>query len=296
MTLNTRIIAHEFDYWVPGTLEEALSLLNQYGPEAKVLAGGTDLVSRMKWEKVTPAHVIDIKKIDGLGHIEEGEVVRIGAANNFKTVMEYFRTSQKYAALFEAIYGIGKTQVLNMGTIGGNISNGSPKADTAPPLLVFNGRVRLLSEQGERILDLEDFFKGFNKTVLASNEIMTEIQFDAFPDGKSSAFQKKTRVGADISKISCAAAVERDGDVCVSCRIALGAVGSVPMRTPGAENMLNGENIDESLIEKTALQVAKEAKPPETGRISAEYRRHLAAVMFRDVFWKAWQRAAGETS
>ena len=294
MVVNTRLLTHEFDYLVPGTLEEALQLLNQYGPEAKILAGGTDLISRMKYEKVRPAYVIDIKNIAGLNHIEEGEVVKIGAANNFQAVMEFFRPSIKHAALYEAIYGIGKTQVLNMGTIGGNLSNGSPKADTAPPLLVFNGRVKLVSEQEERVLDLQDFHKGFNKTVLAPNELMTEIQFDAFPDGKASAFEKKTRVGGDISKISCAVAVERDGDVCTSCCIALGAAAPVPMRTPEAENMLNGKSIDEALIEKAGQQVAKEIKPPEAGRTSAEYRRHVAAVMFGDVFRKAWRRAGGE--
>ena len=294
MTLNTRIITHEFEYLAPETLDEALQLLNQYSPEAKILAGGTDLVSQMKQQKKTPSHVIDIRKIKEMYHMEKGDVVRIGAANKFRTVMEFFRPSIRHAALFEAIYGIGKTQVLNMGTIGGNLSNGSPKADTAPPLLVFEGRVKLVSKGAERFVDLKDFFKGFNETVLAPNEIMTEIRFDAFPAKKASAFEKKTRVGADISKISCAVAVERSGDVCTSCSIAVGAAGPVPMRLPEAEKVLTGRSIVESLLEKTARQVAEEINPPAGGRISAEYRRDLAAVMFKDVFRKAWGRAIGE--
>ena len=294
MTLNTRIITHEFDYEAPGSLQAALELLDRHGDNARVLAGGTDLIGALKRDKQKPALVIDISRIAELKQIEAGAQIKIGAGNTFRTVMEYFRSDARHAALFEAIYGIGKTQVLNMGTIGGNISNGSPKADTAPPLLIFCGRTKLASVAGERTVDLQDFFTGPNKTVMKTNEIMTELQFDAFSAGKASAFEKKTRVGADISKISCVVAVERQGDVCVACRIALGAAAPVPMRTLEAEKMLTGKTIDEDLINNTMPRVSQEIKPPARGRITAEYRRHLAGIMFRDVFWKAWQRAGGE--
>ncbi len=129
---------------------------------------------------------------------------------------------------------------------------------------------------------------------MADNEILTEIEFDALPQNTSGAFEKTARVGADISKITCAVTVVRDGRVCKSCRIACGAAAPVPMRTPRAEEMMNGKTINKQLIDYAALQVGKEIKPPAHGRTSAEYRRHTVAVMFRDGFWRAWKRAGGE--
>ncbi len=292
--MNTRLISHEFEYHAPQTLQKALEMLSRYGPEAKILAGGTDLVGHLKFGKRTPAHVIDIKKLAELKSISKGTVIKIGAGNNFKTVQDFFAGSIVYAGLYESIYSIGKTQVLNMATVGGNLANGSPKADTAPPLLTYDARIKLVSLKGERTLDLKEFHTGPNKTVMADNEILTEIEFDALPSHTSSAFEKTARVGADISKITCAVTVAREGSVCKSCRIACGAAAPVPMRTPPAEELINGKPVEEQLIENVALQVGKEIKPPAWGRTSQEYRRHMVAVMFRDGFWRAWEKAGGE--
>jgi carbon-monoxide dehydrogenase medium subunit len=292
--MNTRLISHEFEYHAPQTLQKALEMLSRYGPEAKILAGGTDLVGHLKFGKRTPAHVIDIKKLAELKSISKGTVIKIGAGNNFKTVQDCFAGSIVYAGLYESIYSIGKTQVLNMATVGGNLANGSPKADTAPPLLTYDARIKLVSLNGERTLDLKEFHTGPNKTVMADNEILAEIEFDALPPNTSSAFEKTARVGADISKITCAVTVAREGNICTSCRIACGAAAPVPMRTPAAEELINGKPVEKQLIENVALQVGKEIKPPAWGRTSQEYRRHMVAVMFRDGFWRAWEKAGGE--
>ena len=292
--MNTRLISHEFEYHAPQTLQKALELLSRYGPQAKILAGGTDLIGHLKFGKRTPAHLIDIKKLAELKSISKGTVITIGSGNNFKTVQDFFAGSIVYAGLYESIYSIGKTQVLNMATVGGNLANGSPKADTAPPLLTYDARIKLVSLNGERTLDLKEFHTGPNNTVMADNEILTEIEFDALPSHASSAFEKTARVGADISKITCAVTVVREGDICRSCRIACGAAAPVPMRTPRAEELINGKPVEKQLIENVALQVGKEIEPPARGRTSREYRRHMVAVMFTDGFWRAWQKAGGE--
>ncbi len=292
--MNTRLISHEFDYHAPQTLQKALELLSRYGPQAKILAGGTDLVGHLKFGKRTPAHVIDIKKLAELKSISKGPVIKIGAGNNFKAVQDFFAESIDTAGLYESIYSIGKTQVLNMGTVGGNLANGSPKADTAPPLLTYDARLKLVSLNGERTLDLKEFHTGPNKTVMTEDEILTEIEFDALPPNTSSAFEKTARVGADISKITCAVTVVREDNVCKSCRIACGAAAPVPMRTPGAEELINGKAVDEQIVNKVAHQVGREIDPPTWGRTSPEYRRHMVAVMFTDGFWRAWQKAGGE--
>lgn len=294
MMVNTRILTQEFDYFVPETIRETLELLRQYGSEAKILAGGTDLITQLKQEKISPDYLINIMKIPELNHIEETGGLRIGSATKLCDIKEYCAKDRKYTALYEALCSLGKIQVLNMGTIGGNICNGSPAADTAPPLLAFNGRVKLLSERGERVLDLTDFFKGVNNTAMAPDEMMIEIHLDPAPDDTGSAFTKIARVGADISKITCAGVVERHGDICASCRISLGAVAPVPMRGKETEKILQGNRIDTFLVEKAGKKVAEEINPIDDIRSTAEYRRNIAATLFKDVFWKAWQRAGGE--
>jgi CO/xanthine dehydrogenase FAD-binding subunit len=189
---------------------------------------------------------------------------------------------------------LGKPQVWNMGTMAGNLCNASPAADTAPPLLVYNGRVKLLGKGGERILEMEEFFKGVNRTALEEGEVLTEIQAEKTPERAGSAFMKMARVGADISKVTCAVAVEREANRCSSCRIALGAVAPVPMRAKGAEDIVRGARVDEAVVEKASRQVAQEIRPIDDVRSTAEYRREVTKTLFKDVFSRAWCRAAGE--
>lgn len=293
--MNTRILKAEFEYFTPNTIKEALHLLDQYGSDANVIAGGTDLLVQMKNEVISPSHLINIMKISEMSFIkaEEGWL-RIGAATKWHEVVEFCAKDRKYTALYEASCSLGKVQVRNMGTIGGNLCTASPAADSAPALLVFNSRVKLTSAQGERIISLEDFFKGVNLTAMAPNEIMTEIQIPSINNGMGSAFMKITRVGADISKISCAVALERQGDICASCKIAMGAVAPVPMRIDQANRIVIGKKIDAFLVEEMGKKVSEEINPITDIRSTTEYRRKTAAILLKDVFWKAWHRAGGD--
>ncbi len=292
--INNRILTQTFEYFTPTTVEETLRLLDQYGQEAKIMAGGTDILVQLKQEILSPNYLIHIRKIPELSYIKNDGTVRIGAATRLCEVLQFFMEDGKYFALYEALRSLGDVQIRNMGTIGGNLCNASPAADSALPLLVFDGRVKLSSVRGERIINLEDFFKGVNRTAMAPNEIMMEIQIPSIKEGTGSVFKKIKRVGADISKISCAVAVERREDVCVSCRIALGAVAPVPMRAKEAEGALVDKRIDDSFVEEIGLVVSEEINPITDIRSTAEYRRQIAAVLFKDVFRKAWQRAGGE--
>ena len=295
MTVNTRILKAEFEYLAPDALQEAVQLLNQYGADAKVIAGGTDLLVQMKKEVISPGYLIDIMKIADLSFIKaENGWLRIGAATKWSEFVEFCSKDPKYVALYEASRSVGKVQVRNMGTIGGNLCTASPAADSAPPLLAFDSRVKLCNVQGERILDLRDFFKGVNVTVMAPNDIMTEVQIPSIKDGTGSAFMKTTRVGSDIAKISCAVAVQRQGDLCTACRIAMGAVAPIPMRAIEAEGIVAGKKVDVSLVDKIGQTVAAEINPITDIRSTAEYRRQVAAILLKDVFWKAWERAGGE--
>ena len=288
--VNTRILTQAFEYFEPKTIQGAVKLLDKYDEEAKVIAGGSDLLVQMKQEMVNPKYLISINKIPKLNYLKNSGSLQIGAATILHDVLSFCARDGKYVALFEAIKSLGTVQIRNVGTIGGNICNASPAADSAPPLLVFNARVKLCSVRGEKLLPLTDFFKGVNLTVMAPNEILTKIEIPPVPQGLGSAFMKITRVCADISKVSAAAALERDGDICTSCLIALGAVAPVPMRVEEAEKFVIGKRIKPGLLEEAGKKAAEEIKPIDDIRSTAQYRRKVAAVLVREVLWNAWQR------
>lgn len=293
--VNTKILTREFDYHQPGSLAEAFELLAEYGEAARVIAGGTDVVPQLKYEKFAPDHLVTLMKISGLSAIHEsnGGLV-IGACARLADVKRACARDAGFAALHDALRSIGKVQVMNMGTLGGNLCTASPAADSVPPLLVLNGRVALASREGSRTLDVEDFITGPYAAAMAAGEIMTEIHIPSGKDHRGSAFLKVARVAADISKLSCAVALQRDGGRCVSCRVALGAVAPVPMRARGAEEILGGKQIDAALLDEAAERVSAEIRPISDVRSSEAYRREVAAVIFKDVFDMAWERAGGK--
>jgi carbon-monoxide dehydrogenase medium subunit len=288
---NTRILLQEFDYYTPTTLPEALQFLEEHGAEAKVMAGGTDLLVQMKQEIVAPKYVMNIRTIQGLNMIEHGKDLKVGAAVLLNDALHFFKGEKRFRALSDALESLAEVQVRNMGTVGGNLCNASPAADSAPPLLVYDAKVTLASTQGERGVPLEDFFKDVNRTDLANNEMMTEILIPYPEEGTGGAFKKTKRVGADISKISCAISVKREGDICLSSKIAFGSVAKVPVRVKEAEGAFHNEKVDGALLSKISQLIMKEINPISDIRSTAEYRREMAKVLFLDVFDLAWQRA-----
>ena len=293
--VNTRILIQEFDYHQPGSLAEAFELLAEYGDAAKVIAGGTDVVPQLKYEKIAPNHLITLMKISGLSDINtDNGVLNIGPCARLRDVQQACARHAGWAALHDALRSIGKVQVMNMGTLGGNLCTASPAADSVPPLLVLEGRVTLQSQAETRTLDLEDFITGPYTAAMTANEIMTAIHVPSVQDHQGSAFLKVARVAADISKLSCAVALQRDAERCVTCRIALGAVAPTAMRAKGAEELLGGKPIDAALLDKAAASLAAEIRPISDVRSTETYRRQVAAVIFKDAFEKAWKRAGGE--
>ncbi len=293
--VNTRILIQEFEYHRPESLSEAFALLAEYGDTARVIAGGTDVVPQLKYEKIAPQHLITLMRITGLSDINEdnGEL-RIGPCARLRDVKAACARHPGCTALLDALSAIGKVQVMNMGTLGGNLCTASPAADSVPALLVLKGRVTLQSQAESRTLDVEEFITGPYTAAMAANEIMTGIHVPSAQDQQGSAFLKVSRVAADISKLSCAVALQRDADRCVTCRIALGAVAPLAMRAKGAEEMLAGQPIDTALLDAAAVSVAAEIRPISDVRSTEIYRRQVAAVIFKDAFEKAWERAGGK--
>ena len=294
--MNTRILAVDFEYLVPKTIRESIEMLDRYGPDAKPCAGGTDLLVQMKKQVLSPRYLIDLGKISDLSFIRiEDGWLKIGGATKWSEILAFCGGKRNYDALLDAVSSLGKVQVRNMGTIGGNLCTASPAADSAPPLLVLDGRVKLEGPQGERRVAIKDFFVGVNQTVMTPNEIMTEVQIPPVEDKTGGAFAKTTRVGVDVSKISCAVSVKRLGDTCTTCRIALGAVAPVPLLVKGPV-IIEGKKVDPSVVDEVSHRVAGETRPIDDIRSTAAYRKAMGAVLVRDVFWKAWHRAEGGVS
>ena len=289
--MNSHIVAQEFEYLEPKTIEEAVLQLNTYGDKAKVIAGGTDLIVRMKTDRVHPEYLINIARIPALRYLVDDKGLRIGALTPFEELEKWTLIREKYTALFEAARSISRTQIKHMGTVGGNLCNASPAADSAPPLLVLGGRVKLVEGGRERVVPLEDFYVGPGKTILSPKELLVEVQLPESKDGTGSAFLKVVRVAADPAKLNVAVAIEREKDVCRDCRIALGSVAPKPFPTIEAEDILKGKRLTMDLIERASQRASEEIQPITDIRSTVEYRREVTKVIVRDALKLAWERA-----
>ncbi len=295
---NTKIIEHEFDYLVPASVEDALNKLSK--GNTKLLAGGTDLIVRLKMGALKPDYVIDIGRLKDLVFMSKSsEGYEIGAGVKLSSIERGDYVIKNYPALAEAVHSIGGTQVRNMGTIVGNLCNASPGADSAPPLLVYETEVEILQlsadgrVSGKRI-PITEFFMGPGKTVLEKNQLVSKIIIPVLPDNCASAFKKIARVTLDISKISCAVYFEDANGKFKNVRVAFGATAATPIRTPKIEKVLNGETIAMETVERVAESVVDEISPITDVRSTAEYRREVAPVLFKDTFELAIQRLKGE--
>ncbi len=285
-----------FKYSSPADLREAMDLLQQAEMNTFLLAGGTDLLVQMRRGKTHPAHVIDLKRIPGLEYAskEDRATLRIGALSSLSYVEKALRTSPSHSILADAAASIGSVQIRNKGTIGGNLCNASPSADMAPPLLVFDAQVLIHSARGKRLIPLRDFFYAPGKTVLARNEVVTEIQvpFPPAPAG-AACLKLSRRRGMDLPIVGVACLLSLDSNSrCSHVRIALGAVAPTPIRATKAEEVTLGERITDRLIEQVSRITAEESTPISDLRASAEYRIEMIKVLVRRAFEISRSRCA----
>lgn len=285
-------IKTNFEYHVPETLDEALELLDQYKETAKVIAGGTDLIPKLKAGVAKFDHMISLKKIDALKHItfnpEKG--ITIGANVDLRTTEHNEYVQTYYPALYQGMHSMANTQIRNRGTVVGNICNAVPSADTAPSLLVYGAQIKIQSKAGERIVPIEEFFTGVCRTVLQPEELVTEI-FIPLPDKKAySIYYKYTiRKALDLAMIGAAANVTLNDDQEVqNAKIALGAVAITPKRAHKAEELILGKKLTEELIEEAARVASQEdCSPISDIRATADYRRRMVYVHVRNALRKA---------
>ncbi|MBZ0259511.1 MAG: xanthine dehydrogenase family protein subunit M [Hyphomicrobiales bacterium] len=295
MPTNTHILTAEFDYERPVTLKEALSMLDGQHGDVRLVAGGTDLFVQMKMERWSPSVVVSLAGVSELRGISSKDGLTIGALTSIREIGALPIARSQYTAVHEACHAFSTVQIMIMGTIGGNLCNASPAADSAPALLVFDVSLNLVSSTGSRKVALGDFFVGPGKTVLAKGEIVHSIVLPKPVTGTGSAFLKVSRVIADISKACAAVKLVRNGDKIAGCRIALGAVSPVPKRVERAEQSLIGVAGGALAFELAASIAAEDICPISDVRASEAYRRHVAKVIVRDALMAAWLRTAKGT-
>lgn len=287
---NTHILFPEFEYHAPTTVYEATELLAEFGDEARILAGGTDLLVQLKMERRQPAHVISLRRIPALHAISQNGDLLIGAATSIRRIYQSPH-SNTILCLREACNLFSTVQIMYMATLGGNLCNASPAADSAPCLLVHDASVTVKSKTSERVVPLTDFFLAPGKSVMRADELLTYIHIPTPASNTGSAFLKISRVAADISQVCAAVKVVREGNTVRDARIALGSVAPTPFRAAQAKAALVGETFTPELAEYVGHVAAQEIKPISDVRASREYRQNVAAVIVRDALVAAWERS-----
>jgi carbon-monoxide dehydrogenase medium subunit len=287
------MIAQSFQYESPGSLAEAISLLNKYGDDAKVLSGGHSLIPMMKLRLATPAYLIDINGIPGLSHIKEDNgIVRIGALVR-EAEVEHSDLLAKHFPIFKDVTKlIADPQVRNMGTLGGNLAHGDAANDHPAVMLALRASVAITGADGEREVPIDEFFYGFYMTAVQQGEILTEIRIPVPPAGTGSAYHKLERKVGDYATSGAAVQLTiGEMGVVTAAGIALTNVNSVPLRAVRSEEALVGKPLSEDTIALAAQYASEDCNPSADLRGSEEYKRHVTGVLVKRMIHKAAERA-----
>jgi len=271
------------NYILAESIEHAISALAEWGEEGRIIAGGTDLILEIQRE-VRPEikTIIDITKIPGLEEIWEDEdgVIHIGPLATHHHVVLSDLIREKAFVLTQASWGVGSPQLRNRGTVAGNLVTASPANDTIGPLMALNAKLALLSVRGKRVVPLSEFYTGVRKTVMAPDELLTDIFFDApTPDTVSYFTRMILRKTVAISVTNLSIVLRVDGDVVRDVRITLGAAAPTIIHAEEAEDHLEGKALTEETIAKAAKLAADATRPITDLRGSAEYRKHMIEVL-----------------
>jgi len=293
---NTRFISAEFTYHRPSRLQEALELLGR--PGARVLAGGTDILIQIKTGEAKPEAVVQVLDLPELGVFRTAGGLTVGAAVPLYKLEEEPLLASRYTALQEAVRALASVQVRTMATLGGNLCNASPSADTAGPLIVLGAEAEIAGlERGKvlmRRVEMAKFFTGPGATVLKPGELLAALHVPEPPADSGSAFLKLGRVTLDMAKVSASAYLERSGNRVTTLRLAVGGAAPKPVRALAIEKALTGSAFNLAAIEKAVARVQESISPIDDIRSTADYRRLMAPVVLRDVILAAWRRAGGE--
>ncbi len=258
------------------SVEEALSLLVEFGDEARLLAGGTDVMVQYLRGEMAPAALIHIEGIADLDTISSNGRTVVGALATHRTLGAHQLVRRSHPALAAAARTVGGWQTQSVGTVGGNICNASPAADTAPPLLVSDAHVTLASQAGRRRIALTEFFVGRRRTAAAPDEIVIEIDVEPLGESQGEVYLKVGRRGAmEVAQVGLALRLGFDGEAVGSARVAVCSVAPTPRRVPAAEEVLIGSTLEAAALDAAAAALRAAASPIDDARASAAYRTRI---------------------
>jgi len=288
------MIAQSFQYESPGTLAEAIALLNEHGDEAKVLSGGHSLIPMLKLRFATPAILVDINKIPGLSDIKEDVdgVIKIGALVR-ESQLEYSDLLEKHFPIFKDVTKlIADPQVRNMGTLGGNLAHGDAANDHPAVMIALRASVVITGADGEREVPIDEFFFGFYMTAVQQGEILTEIRLP-IPSAKTgNAYHKLERKVGDYATAGVAVQITLDeSGIVTAAGIGLTNVNPVPLRAVRSEEALIGKPLSDETIALAAQYASEDCSPSSDLRGSEEYKRHVTGVLVKRMINKAAERA-----
>jgi len=310
---------NRYDYHKPATIEEAVGMMATLDG-AKYIAGGTDVMVLIRQKKLAPKNLISIRNIKDLAYIDTDKGLKLGAAATHSDIDRNDAIKRSYSALTDATSHLGSLQIRNVATVGGNICNAAPSADTACPLLVLDAMVSIVGPKGARDIAIDDFFQGPGKTVLEKGELVKEFVIPAFGENTGSAYIKHTRRQAmDLPILGVAARITisiksgaearcrdmfctidsisnilsklKDEELKIEeARIAMGVVAPRPIRAKKAEAALKGKIVSPELFEEIGNIAAGEAQPRDSIRGEAWYRSEMIKVLVKRAIIKSIDR------
>ncbi len=286
---------NKFEYLMPSSIDEAISLLASHGERARFIAGGTDVMVKIKEGKITPQFLVSLRRIQGLDRItfRDGEL-RIGSLVTHRMLELSPVIRREFPIITDAVSEIGSVQIRNVATIGGNIVNAVPSADGAIPLITLGAQVRLRGPKGERTMALEDIFIGPGQTLLDPGELLLEFIVPKQPARTGAAYVKHTRRAAmelPLLGVAVLLTLSEDLSTCKEARIGLGVLAPTPIRAKQAESLLKGRKITDGLLKKVAKTAAEECKARDSIRGEAWYRREMVEVLVPRMARVAMERA-----
>ncbi len=281
-------------YEAPGSLDQAVALLAAEPGDARVLAGGTDLLVQLRTDLIEPALLVDIKRIPEARQItEDGGGFRVGAAVTGAELKEHPRLKCVWPGLVEAANLIGSTQIQGRATMGGNLCNGSPAADSVPALIAAGAIALIAGPNGRREVPVEDIIQGPRKLALAKGEIVVSFLLPPRPARTADAYLRFIpRTEMDIAVVGCGLCLTLDGaGTCSAARVALGAVAPRPLLVAEAARVLIGTKVDAGALDKLDAAARAACQPIDDKRGTREYRTKVAGVLARRAAQIALERA-----
>jgi len=285
---------HAFNYEAPSTLADALKIMKAHGDKARPICGGTDLLIQMRAGVRQPDFVVDIKRIKEMRELKFNAKsgLRLGAAVPCIDVAENPEMQRHYPGLTEAAHLIGSLQIQNRASVGGNLCNGSPAADTTPALIALRARARIAGPRSEREVSVEEFVVSPGRTVLKPGELLVQLLIPAPAPHSSDAYLRLIpRNEMDIAVVGVGVSVTLSGDTVKAARIGLGAVAATPLLADKASESLIGKKLDDNALAAAARLASEKASPIDDMRGTAEYRNHVTGVLTRRALMIAAERA-----